>query len=210
MKRPLIKICGLTNYEDGRLCLENGADMLGFIFFDKSPRFINPDDAADIIARLKTKFNFDSVGVFVNPAEDYVLRTIRTTNIDMLQFHGDESQSFIKKFNKKIIKAFRIKDRNDITKCFGFNDIDYFLFDGFSEKQYGGTGTTFDWNLLADFNFNQKLFLSGGISSENVENAVKIVNPYAIDLSSSLESTPGKKDKIKIKNFFLCCSNYFS
>ena len=210
MKRPLIKICGITNYEDGRICLESSADMLGFIFYDKSPRFIDPDDAGDIIARLKTEFKFGSVGVFVNPAEDYVLRVMKTANINMLQFHGDESSSFIKKFNKKIIKAFRIKNKNDMDKCLEFKDIDYYLFDTFSEHQYGGTGRAFDWNLLADFKLKQKLFLSGGINSENIKNAIKIVKPYAVDISSSIEKEPGKKDKIKIKEFFLCCNNYFT
>jgi phosphoribosylanthranilate isomerase len=210
MNRPLIKICGITNYGDGRACLESGAVMLGFIFYDKSPRFINPDDAGNIIARLKAGFKFESVGVFVNPAEDYVLHVIKTTNVDMLQFHGGESPSFIKIFNKKIIKAFRIKEKKDIDKCLEFKDIDFFLFDTFSEHQYGGTGRSFDWSLLADFKFKEKLFLSGGINSKNIGNAVKIVKPYAIDVSGSLEKKPGIKDKIKIDEFFLCCNNYFS
>lgn len=210
MKRPLIKICGITNHEDGLVCLESGADMLGFIFYDKSPRFIEPSAAGDIIVRLKSRFSFESVGVFVNPAEDFVLRAIEKADTDMLQFHGGESMSFIKKFKKKNIKALRIKDKNDMDRCLKYNDIDYFLFDTFSEHQYGGTGRAFDWDLLADFKFMQKVFLSGGINSKNIKNAVKIVKPYAIDVSSSLEKEPGKKDKIKIKEFFLCCNNYFS
>ncbi len=209
MKKPLIKICGITNYDDGLACMEGGADLLGFIFYDKSPRYVNPETAGDIIARLKEKFNFISVGVFVNPSEDYVKDIIKKTGIDILQFHGEEPSSFIKKFHKKAIKAFRIKDKKDTDKCLEYKDIDYFLFDAFSENQYGGTGRSFDWNILSDFKLRQKLFLSGGISTENIQSAVKTVKPRAIDISSSLEKEPGKKDKNKIKEFFLRLNNYF-
>lgn len=199
---PLVKICGNTNINDAIICLEQGADMLGFIFYDKSPRFIDPQKAGDIISVLKKDFTFESVAVFVNPQKEFVDNVITTTHIDMLQFHGEESLSFIKNFSKKTIKAFRIKDNADILKCDEYNSADYFLFDAFSNYSYGGTGKVFNWNMLLDFNYHDRLFLSGGISADNVKEAISKVKPYAVDLTSGVEKSPGVKDIKKIKEFF--------
>lgn len=200
--RPLVKICGNTNVNDARICLEQGADMLGFIFYTKSPRFIDPQRAGDIISVLKKDFTFESVAVFVDPQKEFVDNVIAKTHIDMLQFHGEELLSFIKKFSKKIIKAFRIKDNADILKCDEYNSADYFLFDAFSNESYGGTGKVFNWNILLNFHYRDRLFLSGGISAGNVKDAVTKVKPYAVDLASGVEKSPGVKDIKKIKEFF--------
>lgn len=200
--RPLVKICGNTNINDARICLEQGADMLGFIFYAKSPRFIDPHKAGDIISEMRKDFTFESVAVFVNPKKEFVDNVIATTHIDMLQFHGEESLSFIKLFNKKTIKAFRIKDNADIMKCDEYNSADYLLLDAFSNESYGGTGKVFNWNMLLDFKYRDRLFLSGGISADNVKEAVSKVKPYAVDLASGVEKSPGVKDKKKIKEFF--------
>lgn len=200
--RPLVKICGNTNINDARICLEHGADMLGFIFHEKSLRFIDPQKAGDIINVLKKDFTFESVAVFVNPLKEFVDNVIATTHIDMLQFHGEESLSFIKLFNKKTIKAFRIKDDIDILKCDEYNTIDYFLLDAFSNEAYGGTGKVFNWDILLNFKYRDRLFFSGGISADNVKEAIGKVKPYAVDLASGVEKSPGVKDIKKIKDFF--------
>ncbi len=203
MKRPLIKTCGITNFEDAHLCLLSGADMLGFIFYEHSPRFIQLEQAGDIINKLKTDFDFKAIGVFVNHENEFVIEAIKKTNIDILQFHGDESWQFIKSFNMPKIKVFRIKDKSDIIRCDEYKDTDFFLFDTFSIKAYGGSGISFDWNFLENFTYKDRLFLAGGINGDNVIQAIKSVSPYAIDVSSGLEKEPGKKDRLKVEKFFL-------
>jgi phosphoribosylanthranilate isomerase len=202
MTRPLVKICGNTNIEDARAALEYGADLLGFIFYEKSPRYISPEKAQNIISKLKEDFLFKSVGVLVNPITIHVDTLLGIADLDVLQFHGDEPLSFINSFNKKIIKAFRIKEKSDLIKCDEYENADYFLLDTFSKEVYGGTGKAFDWSLLEEFKFRDRLFLAGGISASNVKEAVAKVKPYAVDLVTSLEKSPGIKDREKIKNFF--------
>ena len=202
MGRPLVKVCGNTNIEDAGTALKFGADMLGFIFYDKSPRYISPEKARDIICKLKNEFSFKSVGVFVNPQKEYIDNLVSIADLDLLQFHGEESLSFIKSFNRKIIKAFRIKQKADILKCDEYYSADYFLLDAFSKDAYGGTGKVFNWSLLEEFKFRDRLFLAGGIGADNVKEAISKVKPYALDLVSSLEKSPGIKDPVKIKEFF--------
>jgi phosphoribosylanthranilate isomerase len=202
MAKPIIKICGNTNIDDAAAALEYGADLLGFIFYEKSPRYITPEKAGDIIRELKKNYSFQSVGVFVNPLKEFVDRTINLSGIEILQFHGEEPDSFIKQFSKKIIKAFRINNQTDILKCSGYDTVDYFLFDAFSKDAYGGTGKVFDWDLLWNFEHRGKLFLSGGISGANIGEAIKKIGPFGIDLCSSIEKSPGIKDHNKIKEFF--------
>jgi len=206
MKKPLVKICGLTNYKDAEYALEQGAHFLGFIFHKPSPRCVSPEKVAKIIARLKEKnFSTNFVGVFVNSDKKFIEKTLKETKIDYLQFHGEEDPDLIKdlaeKYRVKTIKAFRISKVEDLalTKLF---QVDYFLFDTFTSGSYGGTGQKFDWNILEKFSDKNRLFLAGGIKSDNLLEAVENVNPYALDLSSSLEKLPGQKDLTKIKEFF--------
>ncbi len=207
MKRPLVKVCGITNYDDAHICLEHGADMLGFIFYEKSPRYVLPETSCKIIADLKADFAFHSVGVFVNPYKEFVDHAIEIAGLDILQFHGDESLSFIKCFDKKKIKAFRIREKSDILQCNEYKDVNYFLFDTFSKESYGGTGKVFNWNLLNDFMYKERLFLSGGINSGNIIRAIEAIAPYAIDISSGLEKEPGKKDNKKVEKIFTILNN---
>ena len=158
MARPCVKICGNTNLYDARISLECGADMLGFIFFSKSPRYIAPEEARDIILTLKTDFLFKSIGVFVNPSKNFVEDIIKITDIDILQFHGEEPLEFIKSFNKKVIKVFRIRNESDVLKCYEYDTADYFLLDAFSKDAYGGTGRIFNWELLREFKFRDNDF----------------------------------------------------
>ncbi|MBN2041421.1 MAG: phosphoribosylanthranilate isomerase [Spirochaetes bacterium] len=201
-KRTFIKICGITNPEDAGLALEHGADMLGFIFYEKSPRFVEPEKAGEIISVLKKNFSFKSAGVFVNPSFEFTDQVIKTAKLDMLQFHGDETPAFIQKFDKEKIKAFRIKYGLELKEMEKYNSADFYLLDTFSVSAYGGTGEAFNWKILADIAFRGKLFLSGGVNRDNVLEAINIVKPYAVDVCSSLESHPGKKDRKKLEDFF--------
>jgi len=200
--KPRVKICGNTGMDDARAVLKYGADMLGFIFYEKSPRYIAPEKAGAIIEKLKKDFSFISVGVFVNPSKEYVEKILNIADMDILQFHGEESLSFIKHFNKKIIKAFRIKDSSDILKCDEYSLVDYFLLDAFSADAYGGTGKVFKWGLLNNFKYRDRLILAGGIGSNNIKEVAEKVKPYGVDLVSSLEKRSGVKDIEKIKEFF--------
>lgn len=207
MVRPRVKICGITNIKDAELCLKLGADMLGFIFYEKSPRHVRPETAGEIIEKLKNNHDFESVGVFVNSGRDFVEKAAASSGIDILQFHGDESQEFIQNFKKKKIKAFRITNLSDIDRCNNYKDVDFFLFDTFSKEAYGGTGEVFNWKLLSDFFHRNRLFLAGGIDGDNIKEAIKTVMPFAVDASSRLEEKPGKKDKIKLEKFFRAINN---
>lgn len=196
-----VKVCGITRLEDAKLCLQCGANMLGFIFYAKSPRYIDPRDAADIIQTLKQEFEFKSTGVFVDVGHDEISRIAGISALDMLQFHGNEPPEFVNTFRQEKIKAFRIKDAADISQCEKYSDA-YYLFDAFSHDAYGGTGKSFDWDYLIDFKYKERLFLSGGINTGNLDKTLKI-NSYAIDVCSGLEKSPGIKDENKVKDFFL-------
>ncbi|MFC1668866.1 phosphoribosylanthranilate isomerase [Spirochaetota bacterium] len=213
--RPKIKICGITNYNDAHYSIVKGADFIGFIFYEKSPRYINPIEAGIIMEKIRGEFKNIArfVGVFVNPSVGYLEDVIFKSGIDMVQLHGDETVDFIESFlgNEKnkdipVIKAMRIKDENDIIKSDQF-DTDYILFDTYYKGIYGGTGKVFNWTLLDGFKRKENLFLSGGLDSKNIVDAVEKVNPHAVDISSSLESEPGKKDRKKVNEFFEAISS---
>ena len=199
-----IKICGITSTGDAVMCRDGGADFLGFIFYPKSPRFIDPARAGEIIRTLREEPRGKSVravGVFVNADYDYVRRSIAGSSVDMVQFHGDETPEFIGRFSIPRIRAVRVSGPADIAALDGCGGADYVLFDTGVAGLYGGTGRTFDWDLLRGFD-RRRMFLSGGISAENVAGAVKRVRPFAVDLSSSLERAPGVKDAEKVEEFF--------
>ena len=198
-RRLKVKICGITNLCDALAAQKLGADALGFVFYAKSPRHISPQFAKEIISQLNKRIK--KVGVFVNPGVDYALRAARLCGLDILQFHGDESPEFCGKFeNYKVIKAFRIKDKDS------FKDIrryraDYYMFDTFRKGSYGGTGRRFDWSMFEDVNISKPFFLSGGLTAGNVAYAVKAARPDWIDVSSGLEACPGKKDPRLLEEF---------
>ncbi|NQT95930.1 MAG: phosphoribosylanthranilate isomerase [Candidatus Omnitrophica bacterium] len=189
-----VKICGITNTEDAIVAQEAGADFLGFIFAD-SPRRVNAEAAAEIISNLPKRIK--TVALFVNEEREKVDKVIKTAGrIDCLQFHGDESAQYCGSFpDKKIIKAFRIKDESSLEKIAGYKDIDFILLDAFKEGQHGGTGNTFDWELANKAKeFNKPLFLSGGLTPDNVEEAIRTARPFCVDVSSGVEKSPGIKD----------------
>ncbi|MDP1852800.1 MAG: phosphoribosylanthranilate isomerase [Candidatus Omnitrophota bacterium] len=195
-----VKICGITNLEDAKASIDAGCDALGFVFYKKSPRYIAPEKVKDIIKSLPE--NIAKIGVFVNSREKTIKKIANSCGFDILQFHGDESVSFCRKFKGyKIIKVISIKDKVELKHVLNYNPFAY-LFDAFCDSKRGGSGKRFDWKLLRHlYCIKKPVFLSGGLTVDNVKEAVKTARPDWVDASSSLEIAPGKKDHQKIKDF---------
>jgi len=194
-----VKICGITNYDDAIAAAERGADMLGFNFFPKSPRYILPQEAGKIISKLPAFV--DIVGLFVNDSYKNITETIEQCSLDWVQLHGDETIEFCERFNGvniRTMKAFRVKDEKDIERAEKYF-TDAILLDAFDPDKYGGTGLTFDWNIIG--NVTKRVFLAGGINPENVRKAVEL-GVYGVDVCSGLEKEPRKKDHKKMREFF--------
>ncbi len=197
-----VKICGITNSEDALFSAGSGCDALGFVFYKKSPRYIPPEKAAQIIKGLPAELI--KIGVFVNSREKTIRRIAQLCGLDTLQFHGSESPEFCRRFkDKKIIKAFRVKDRSSLKSILKYK-VFAFLFDTFSRSRIGGTGKKFNWELVRHIDgITRPIFLSGGLNEKNVRGAIKAVHPDWVDASSSLEVSPGRKDQNKVKKFIV-------
>ncbi|MDD5292341.1 MAG: phosphoribosylanthranilate isomerase [Candidatus Omnitrophica bacterium] len=198
--KPKVKICGITNIEDALDALWGGADLLGFVFFKKSKRYIEPMKAKEIIDILPP-FVF-KVGLFVNERAAKVKKTAACCGLDFVQLHGDEDKGYLKKLKGlRLIKAIRIKDRNTLNNI---EDLpcELFLFDNYSKSEFGGTGKAFDWALSRQIKRMKKPYIiSGGLTPHNVNKAVKAFLPYAVDVSSGVEKKTGKKNKLLMKEF---------
>jgi len=192
-----VKICGITNLEDALLCQKYNADALGFIFYSKSPRYISPEKAEEIIAGLSPFIL--KIGVFVNESAGEINRIAGTAGISMIQLHGDESPEFTGKIKYPVLKAFRINSRFDFGLLEQYSNCS-FLLDSFQQEVFGGTGRTFDWQLIPE-RLRHKIILAGGVSLENIEEISREIKPAAVDASSSLEKAPGKKNHAKVKEF---------
>ena len=193
-----IKICGITNTEDALAAESFGADAVGFIFYKKSKRYVTPKQAKQII---KTLSPFTTkVGVFVDETFASINKISKQTGINVVQLHGDENPDIIKSISLPVIKAFRVDDNFDYNKLNQYQEYSILL-DAYSENNYGGTGNKFNWKKIP-FEIKNKIILAGGISSDNIEFIHKEINPAAVDISSSLEITAGKKDKKKMEEFF--------
>jgi phosphoribosylanthranilate isomerase len=200
-----VKICGITNLADAQAAVEAGADALGFNFYEKSPRFVSLKTAA-VISKQLPPFVM-RVGVFVDAEPDFVLRAIGEAGLTMLQFHGDEPPEFCTQFGLMSMKAFRIRDAESLKKIPDYL-TDAYLLDAFSSTTLGGTGEKFNWDLaVAAQKFGKPIFLAGGLTPENVAGAVKKVQPFGVDVSSGVESAPGKKDHAKVKAFVAAAKN---
>lgn len=194
-----VKICGITNYQDAVAAMDMGADLLGFNFYPESPRFITPENAADIIDKLPAFI--DTAGVFVNATTEQINKAENTCHLNWIQLHGDEEPEFCHSFqshNVKTMKAIRVKTQADIKKAESFF-TDAILLDAFDPQKYGGTGLTFDWNIIG--HIGKRVFLAGGINPDNAAQAIKL-GVYGIDVCSGIESEPGKKDHKKMKKLF--------
>jgi phosphoribosylanthranilate isomerase len=194
-----VKICGITRLEDALMAVDAGADALGFMFFEGSPRQVSFESAGRIYAALPPFIT--KVGVFVNPSAALVEGAIAECGIDVAQFHGDESPEFCRSFPLKAIKAFRIRDERSLELIPRYTGVAWLL-DSFSSGQLGGTGTQFNWELARRaVKWDGKVILAGGLTPENVADAVRMVRPFAVDVSSGVEAAPGKKDSEKIRRF---------
>ena len=195
----VVKICGITSAHDGLNAVAAGADALGFMFYERSPRHITIASAAAIIRELPPFVV--KVGVFVDANEDLVLRAMGECGLNLLQFHGAESPEYCRQFGLMSMKAFRIRDA-DSLKGLGDYQTDAWLLDTYVEDQPGGTGTSFPWDLAVEAKkLGRPIFLAGGLNPANVAEAVRHVQPYAVDVSSGVESAPGKKDPQKVRDF---------
>jgi len=193
-----IKICGITNKEDALAAESFGADAVGFIFYNNSKRYVAPEQAEHIIKTLSLFTT--KVGVFVNETFETINKISKQTGINVVQLHGDNNPDIIKSILLPVIKAFRVDEYFDYNNLNQYQEYSILL-DAYSENDYGGTGNKFNWEKIP-FEIKNKIILAGGISSDNIEFIYKDINPAAVDLSSSLEITPGKKDKKKMEKFF--------
>lgn len=196
-----IKICGLTREEDALFCADQGADFLGFIFVPGSPRFIEPERAAAIAARVRERSRPPKiVGVFRDASNDYIREIASVGGLDLVQMHGSETDEAICALGIPAIRALRVGDSlPDTHAC---PNAAWLMFDTYDERRAGGTGRRFDWSLLAHYDRSKPFFLSGGLDPENVIAGISLVRPDAIDLSSGVESEPGVKDHDKLARLF--------
>lgn len=193
------KICGITRIEDGLAAARAGADAIGLVFFDASPRHVGLEVAREISEALPPFVS--AVGLFVNPERKWVEKAIDSVHLDLLQFHGDESESFCSSFSVPYIKAARVKPGLDLVQyAAGYASAKGILLDAHVEGMAGGTGRVFDWKLIPG-NLPLPVILSGGLDPDNVELAIRTVEPWAVDVSSGVESSKGIKDAAKIAAF---------
>ncbi|MBF0493735.1 MAG: phosphoribosylanthranilate isomerase [Candidatus Omnitrophica bacterium] len=203
-----VKICGLTNLEDALEACAAGADLVGFLFAEASPRHISPEKIKAIIEELPA--GVMKVGLFrdndINDTADKVI----FTGIDCLQLHGGESPAYCREIKKIladrgravwIIKTFRVGDKIMGVAPSTYGDADYYLFDTYHPKMMGGTGIKFDWGILKGVKFDKPFFLAGGLDAQNVAEAVRILRPYGVDVASGVEASVGKKSNEKLKEF---------
>lgn len=194
-----VKICGLTNAADALGAAEAGADLLGFVFYEQSPRHV-PVAVAAAITRQVPAF-VAKVGVFVDAPEELVRRALSECGLSVLQFHGNETPEFCIQFGVMSMKAFRVRDAASLDMLPAYH-TDAWLLDAYTAGQLGGTGATFNWELaIAARKLGRPVFLAGGLTPENVADAVRRVQPFGVDVSSGVESAPGRKDLQKVRAF---------
>ena len=199
---PKIKYCGITNLADAERAISAGAWAVGLIFWPGSPRRCEPGEAAEIAAALKRRA--EVAGVFVNPTLDEIARTAEQVGLTMLQLHGDEGPAFCAEAGRrtgcKVIKAARVRSRADIQALAPFH-TDFHLLDSYSRGVPGGTGETFAWETRARAPRAVPVILSGGLNPDNVAEAISVVRPFAVDVASGVERSPGRKDPDKLRAF---------
>lgn len=194
-----IKICGITNLEDALRAAELGADALGFVFYPRSPRCVNKEMAKEIIESLPKEVI--KVGVFVDEVAEEVREIASYCGLGMLQFHGNEPPDYCRGFGQRVIKAFRVKNKESLIDLPKY-EVDYYLLDAYGETLPGGTGRTFNWDLAEEAKeFGRPVILSGGLTPDNVISAIKKIVPFGVDVSSGVEVSPGKKDHKKLQEF---------
>lgn len=206
MSKIKVKICGITRVEDALCACQNGAWAIGYIFVKESKRFIEPKNAGDISKNLPD--NIEKIGVFVNSSIEEIEQTTKIAKLSKIQLHGDETPEFCNTVKERtgldIIKALRIRSEKDLEKIIDYkNIVNIILLDTYSEKEYGGTGETFDWELAQTAKkYNLPVIIAGGLNPQNINCAYNEVEPFALDVSSGVEIEKGIKNKDKIKELF--------
>ena len=197
-----VKICGITKLEDAKLAAELGADAIGLNFYEQSPRCITPFAASELVRRLPPFVA--AVGVFVNWADAPVIALCKALRLSVAQLHGDESSQTVERVAARlpVIKALRLGHGNNTPDFSSFRSASAFLLDSAVSGHYGGTGATGNWHLARTAAQSHRVILAGGLTPENVGEAIRIVRPYAVDVASGVESRPGKKDPAKMRSFF--------
>lgn len=208
MSEPRVKICGLTSLEDAEMAVEHGAWALGCVMWDGSPRACDPADAQLIARRLSR--NAEVCGVFVDEPLDDVARLVDATGFTMVQLHGDEGPSYCEELGRrtgvKVAKVGRVSSAADLRDIERFRNVDYHLLDTRRTGLPGGTGESWDWDLVAQRNSDVPLIVSGGLTPANVAEAVAATSPFAVDVASGVESAPGVKDEALVKEFMEAAS----
>jgi phosphoribosylanthranilate isomerase len=197
----LVKICGITNGPDARAACEAGANLLGFNFYEKSPRHITSADASKIRAQLPQ--DVEAVGIFVNAPPAAVASLCSSLRLDAAQLHGDETPPTVAEVARtiRVFKAFRVDPDFSLAALDEYPDAYALLFDAAHAGQYGGTGRTTDWALAQRAALSRRIILAGGLKVENVAAAIRLVRPFAVDVASGVESKPGKKDHGRLREF---------
>jgi len=203
-----IKICGITSAKDASLAVSFGANALGFIMYEKSPRYISPQEAKKILKELPGEIV--PVMVFVNPSYEYVEDCLKLSTKIIPQFHGNETPEFCSSFNRNFIKAIPVSKKSDINNGFEkYTDSWMMLLDSYTQEEFGGTGNQFDWTYLKDKDYDKSYLVAGGLNSNNVAEVLSITSCTGLDVSSGVESSPGKKDSMKIKEFIDLARNLY-
>ena len=200
--RTRVKICGITRCEDAQLAVDAGADAIGLVFYEKSPRFVNIELAAEI-SRVIPAF-VSRVALFKDAQQQMIESVLEQVEIDLIQFHGSETADYCEQFNRPYIKAIGMKGTEHdadflITSARSYQSDKAILLDGHAPGEAGGTGESFDWTSIAAV--DKPIVLAGGLTPANVKQAIDLVHPFAVDVSSGVESSPGIKDKDKVAAF---------
>lgn len=193
-----IKICGITNTQDALAAVEYGADVLGFVFYEKSPRSITPEVAKGIVSQLPPFIT--TVGVFVDERPSEIERIVSYAGLNVIQLHGSEPPEECD-FSRKAIKAIRVRDLGDLESLNRYKWISAFLLDAYSPNILGGTGETFNWDIAIEAKKFGRIILAGGLTPENVESAIRYVQPYGVDVATGVEREKGIKDHKKLRLF---------
>ncbi len=198
-----VKICGMTDLRDALKAHELGGDLVGFVFYEGSPRKVDPEHARVIIEDLPRELK--KVGLFLDQDAGTVRYIAKRCRLDVLQLHGSESPEYCKSLageDHKIMKAFRVKDAQSVENVNNYKEaVDYYLFDTYVKGVPGGTGKTFNWDIIAGKKFDKPFFLAGGLNPKNVTEAILRTSPYAVDVASGVEKAPGRKDFKLLKEF---------
>jgi phosphoribosylanthranilate isomerase len=208
-ERVRIKICGITNLEDAQAAIEAGADLLGFNFYAGSVRYIPPDAARSIVAAIRAKERCPAlVGVFVNSPLDEVRAIVQTVDLDRAQLHGDEPVEMVTQLAGRGFKALRpqsMEEAENQAKAYAAANEPALLIDAYCQGEYGGTGQVGDWSMAAKIARQYPILLAGGLTPENVAQAIAQVQPWGVDVASGVESAPGKKDAAKMRGVIERC-----